>query len=58
MSAADVSVPAAEAMPAFVLADAVARIARVAVKLASVVTAAAAAVVAEVAVEAFAVTVD
>ena len=58
LSVADVSVPAAAAMLVFVLAAAVAKIARVAVKFASVVTAAAATVVADVDVEAFAVTVD
>jgi hypothetical protein len=58
LSVADVSVPAAPAMLVFVLAAAVANTAFVAVKFASVVTAAVATVVADVAVEAFAVTTD
>ena len=58
LSAEDVSVPAAAAMLALELAAAVDKIARVAVKFASVETAVAAAAVLAVAVEAFATSVD
>lgn len=58
LSVADVSVPAAAAMFAFELAAAVDKIARVAVKFASVETAVDATVAVDVAVDVFAATVD